>query len=51
MKSLSEDLVDGMEYGGSREVVDDNVGELIDDDAYDMMESLEGGDFEYVECP
>ena len=42
---LSEDLIDGLEYGGNREVVDDDVGELIDDSAYDMMEAIEGGIF------
>ena len=42
---LSEDLVEGLEYGGNRESVDDDVGETIDCGAYDMIKSLEGRGF------
>lgn len=31
-------------------VVINNI-DPIDDDAYDIVEELEGGDFDYFECP
>ena len=51
LNPLSEDPIKGLEYGGNREVVNDDVGDPIDEDAYDTMEALEGGDFEYLYCP
>ena len=48
---LSEDLIEGLEDCGVRDMFDDDYGELVDDDEYDMMESLECGGFECVECP
>ena len=41
---LSEDLVQGLDDGGNREVVDSDVGEPIDDDSNDMLEVLEGSE-------
>ena len=48
---LYEDLIEGLEGAGNREVVDDDINEPIDYDTFDMVEVLEGGDFDYVECP
>ena len=47
---LSEDLVEGLDDGGNREVADYDVGEPIHDDSNDIMEVLEGSDFEETEC-
>ena len=51
VKPLREDLVEGMEDGGNKQVVGDGVGEPIDNYEYDIMEVLEGRDFEHTQCP
>ena len=51
VNSLKEDLIEGTEDDGNKQVVGDGFGEPIDNYEYDIMQVLEGHDFEHTQYP